>query len=95
MSIVHLCIFSRRSHASPSSDYFAARKEDVRGYRIAKFYVLRAHKSLMDYERGHPILQAESADDTSLNLGGHYCGFEIRSNRGRTDTERTPRQVSD
>jgi len=23
---------------------------------------------------------------TSLNVGGHYCGFEIRSNGGRTDT---------
>ena len=34
------------------SDYFATRKEDVRRYRIATFYVLRAHKSLMDYERG-------------------------------------------
>lgn len=34
------------------SDYFATRKEDVRRYRIATFYVLKAHKSLMDYERG-------------------------------------------
>ena len=34
------------------SDYFATKKEDVRRYRIATFYVLRAHKSLMDYERG-------------------------------------------
>lgn len=34
------------------SDYFATRKEDVRRYGIATFYVLRAHKSLMDYERG-------------------------------------------
>jgi hypothetical protein len=34
------------------SDYFATRKEDVRRYRIATFYVLKVHKSLMDYERG-------------------------------------------
>lgn len=34
------------------SDYFVTKKEDVRRHRIATFYVLRAHKSLMDYERG-------------------------------------------
>jgi hypothetical protein len=34
------------------SQYFSTRREDVRRYRIATFYVLRAYKSLMDYERG-------------------------------------------
>jgi hypothetical protein len=34
------------------SQYFSTRREDVKRYRIATFYVLRAYKSLMDYERG-------------------------------------------
>ena len=34
------------------SEYFTQRKEDVRRYRVATFYILRAYKSLMDYERG-------------------------------------------
>jgi hypothetical protein len=34
------------------SDYFATKRDDVRRYRVATFYLLRAYKSLMDYERG-------------------------------------------
>jgi hypothetical protein len=34
------------------SDYLTQRKEDVTRYRTATFYLLRAYKSLMDYERG-------------------------------------------
>jgi hypothetical protein len=34
------------------TDYLIQRKVDVRQYRAATFYLLRAYKSLMDYERG-------------------------------------------
>src|SRR2546428_821738 len=34
------------------SDYLTQRKEDVKHYRVATFYVLKAYKCLMDYERG-------------------------------------------
>lgn len=33
------------------SDYFVTKRDDMRRYRIATFYLLRAYKSLMDYER--------------------------------------------
>jgi hypothetical protein len=46
------------------TQYLWTRREDVRRYRIATFYLLRAHKSLMDYERGtryfrqnHPTIE--------------------------------------
>lgn len=41
------------------SDYLTQRKEDVRRYRTATFYLLRAHKSLMDYERGTRYFRQE------------------------------------
>jgi hypothetical protein len=34
------------------TDYVTRRKVDVRERRVATFYLLRAYKSLMDYERG-------------------------------------------
>jgi hypothetical protein len=34
------------------SDYLTHRNEDVRRFRAATFYILRAYKSLLDYERG-------------------------------------------
>jgi hypothetical protein len=34
------------------SDYLATKRDDVRRDRVATFYLLRAYKSLMDYERG-------------------------------------------
>lgn len=41
------------------SDYFATKRDDVRRYRIATFYLLRAFKSLMDYERGTRYFRQE------------------------------------
>jgi hypothetical protein len=41
------------------SDYFAKKSDDVRRYRIATFYLLRAYKSLMDYERGTRYFRQE------------------------------------
>lgn len=41
------------------SDYFAAKRDDVRRYRIGTFYLLRAYKSLMDYERGTRYFRQE------------------------------------
>jgi len=41
------------------SDYFATKKDDVRRYRIATFYLLRAYKCLMDYERGTRYFRQE------------------------------------
>jgi hypothetical protein len=41
------------------SDYLTQRKEDVRQYRAATFYLLRAYKSLMDYERGTRYFRQE------------------------------------
>jgi hypothetical protein len=41
------------------SDYFATKRDDVRRYRIATFYLLRAHKCLMDYERGTRYFRQE------------------------------------
>jgi hypothetical protein len=41
------------------SDYLTQRKEDVTRYRTATFYLLRAHKSLMDYERGTRYFRQE------------------------------------
>ena len=45
------------------SDFLTQRKDDVRRYRTATFYILRVYKSLMDYERGtsyfrlqHPMI---------------------------------------
>ena len=41
------------------SDYLTQRKEDIARYRTATFYLLRAHKSLMDYERGTRYFRQE------------------------------------
>ncbi|MFY9560294.1 MAG: hypothetical protein WAQ52_08690 [Terriglobales bacterium] len=41
------------------TDYLTQRKEDVRQYRAATFYLLRAYKSLMDYERGTRYFRQE------------------------------------
>jgi hypothetical protein len=41
------------------SDYLRQRKKDVERYRTATFYLLRAHKSLMDYERGTRYFRQE------------------------------------
>ena len=41
------------------SDYLTQRKEDVRRCRTATFYILRAYKSLMDYERGTRYFRKE------------------------------------
>ncbi len=41
------------------TDYLWQRKEDVRRYRAATFYLLRAYKSLMDYERGTRYFRQE------------------------------------
>ena len=41
------------------SDYLTQRKDDVRRCRLATFYILRAYKSLMDYERGTRYFRKE------------------------------------
>jgi hypothetical protein len=41
------------------SDYLLRRTDDMRRYRTATFYLLRAHKSLMDYERGTRYFRQE------------------------------------
>jgi len=41
------------------SDYLTQRREDVRRCRTATFYILRAYKSLMDYERGTRYFRKE------------------------------------
>lgn len=41
------------------SDYFAAKRDDVRRYRIGTFYLLRTYKSMLDYERGTRYFRQE------------------------------------
>ena len=41
------------------SDYLRQRKKDVERYRTATCYLLRAHQSLMDYERGTRYFRQE------------------------------------
>src|SRR5258708_1818163 len=41
------------------SDYLTQKKEEIGRYRTATFYLLRAHKFLMDYERGTRYFRQE------------------------------------
>jgi hypothetical protein len=41
------------------SDYLTLRREDVRRYRTATFYLLRSYKALMDYERATRYFRQE------------------------------------
>jgi hypothetical protein len=41
------------------NDYLTRRKEEVKHYRVATFYVFRMYKSVMDYERGTRFFREE------------------------------------
>jgi hypothetical protein len=41
------------------SDFLMLKRQDVRQYRVATFHLLRAYKSLMDYERGTRYFRQE------------------------------------